>query len=322
MREVVVTVVIVTYRVAELTIASLRSLESERATPGLNLQVVVVDNASGDAPQVSAAIEQNQWSSWVSLLTAPRNGGFAYGCNLGMKHACDARAPDYLHLLNPDTLVRKGAVAELVCFLEEHERAGVVGSLLEDVEGTEMPFAFRFPTILSEIETGLQLGFVTRLLSRWVVRRRMGTSSEQVDWVSGASMMIRRSLLDDIGGFDERYFLYFEETDFSRRAKQAGFSTWFVPASRVMHIAGTSTRLIHGKAETRRLPPYWFASRRHWFVEAHGFAYAAVADLCAVMARMTGWLKNKILGREPSIPFYIRDLLRHSFVRPRDRGVP
>ena len=321
MRAIEVTVVIVTYKVASLTIECLRSLAAERDTPGICLQVVVVDNASGDAPRISAAIEGNQWASWASVLTAPRNGGFAYGNNLGIRHACEARTPDYFHLLNPDTVVRQGAVGELVKFMEGMRDAGIAGSNFENVAGAETPYAFRFPTILSEIEAGLQLGLVTWLLGRWVVRRKMGASNEQVDWVSGASMMIRRSVLAELVELDERYFLYFEETDFSKRANKAGFSTWFVPSSRVMHVAGGSSKLIHAKPESRRLPAYWFESRRRWFVQAYGMCYAVVADGCAVLAHMFGCLKNKILRRDPGAPFYIRDLLRHSLLRRRNRAM-
>jgi N-acetylglucosaminyl-diphospho-decaprenol L-rhamnosyltransferase len=319
MTDIEVTVVIVTYKVASLTIECLRSLESERGTPGLRIQVVVVDNASGDAAQIAPEIVDNNWESWVTLLTAPKNGGFSYGNNLAIQHACDVGAPDYFHLLNPDTVVRQGAVAALVRFLEGEPGAGIAGSCLENVEGVEAPFAFRFPSILGEIESGMQLGLVTRMLEQWVVRRRMGTNNEPVDWVSGASAMIRRTLFDRIGALDERYFLYFEETDFSRRARKVGFATWYVPASRVMHVAGQSTKLIHAKKETQRLPDYWFESRRLWFVKAYGISYAIAVDVCAVLAHMVGFFKNKILRRELGVPFYIRDLMQHSPVWRRNR---
>lgn len=319
MRDIEVAVVIVTFKVAILTVACLRSLESERAAPGLRIHVIVVDNASGDAPQIAAAIAANNWESWVTLLTTPRNGGFAYGNNFAIRHAYEKGAPDYFHFLNPDTLVRDGAIGALVEFMEKERRSGIAGSCFEDVDGVVMPFAFRFPTLLSEIESGMQLGLVTWMLGRWVVRRRMGTNNEQVGWGSGASMMIRRTLLDDIGVMDEQFFLYFEETDFSIRAKRAGFSTWYVPASRVMHDAGQSTKMIHGKRETQRLPVYWFESRRRWFTKAYGVPYAIATDVCAVTAHLIGSLKNKILGRDPGVPFYIRDLIRHSALWRRNR---
>ena len=91
-----VAVVIVSYKSAPLTIDALRSLAGERATPGLAIRAVVVDNASGDAPRVAECIGANRWESWVTLVTAPRNGGFAYGNNLGLEHAYATGRPDRL----------------------------------------------------------------------------------------------------------------------------------------------------------------------------------------------------------------------------------
>ena len=110
MNQINVAIAIVSYRSAELTISCLRSIEAERSTHGLRIRVVVVDNASGDAPAIAEAIEANAWSSWVTLFLAPRNGGFAYGNNLAFRMARDAGPLDYFHMLNPDTLVRKGAI--------------------------------------------------------------------------------------------------------------------------------------------------------------------------------------------------------------------
>ena len=105
MRLLDVAVVIVTYRTGELTVRSIQSVQAERSTPGISIRVIVVDNASGDAGIVSRAIEANGWSSWVTLVTAPKNGGFAYGNNLGIERACADSVPSYVYLLNPDALV-------------------------------------------------------------------------------------------------------------------------------------------------------------------------------------------------------------------------
>lgn len=308
-----VAVVIVTYQVAELTIECLRSIQPEAKTPGVNIRVIVVDNASGDAVKIQSAIEQNGWSSWVSLLVAERNGGFAYGNNLAFRRAYEASPPKYFHLLNPDTQVRPGAIGALVGFLETHGQAGIAGSCFETVDGESAPYAFRFPSLLSEIDSGLGIGFITRLLWRSAVRIKLGSSDEQVDWVSGASMMIRRTLLDEIGGLDERFFLYFEETEFAKRASLVGASTWYVAGSRVMHIAGQSTRIEYGGARKSRLPDYWFVSRRTWFLRLHGTFCATAIDMLAAIAHVLGECKRMVLRRPARRPpFYVRDLLRHS----------
>src|SRR5579872_3500378 len=124
MSDIDVAIAIVTYRSAELTISCLRSVEEERSTTSLRIRVIVVDNASNDAPLIAGAIETNGWSSWVTLVEAPRNGGFAYGNNIAFQRAFERGKPDYFYMLNPDTLVHKGAIEALVRFLEAHSDVG------------------------------------------------------------------------------------------------------------------------------------------------------------------------------------------------------
>ena len=243
-----VAVIIVTYKTAQLTIDCLSSIQAERDQPGLLVTATIVDNSREDYDTINEAVRANGWSDWVELCRPETNGGFAHGNNVGVKLARETYNPDYIHLLNPDTVLRKGAIASLAQFLEAHKEVGIAGSSFENVDGSDWPFAFRFPTILSEIEEGLQLGLASRILDRWVVARTMGQMTEQVDWVPGASMMIRRAAFDALGGLDDNYFLYFEETDFCYRANQLGFKTWYVPASRVVHIAGQSTKVTRTRS--------------------------------------------------------------------------
>jgi N-acetylglucosaminyl-diphospho-decaprenol L-rhamnosyltransferase len=316
-----VAVIIVTYRSAPLTIACLRSLQIERVNPTLRIRAVVVDNASGDIGEISRAVHDNQWSSWVTVVGAPKNGGFAYGNNLGIEVACTAGTPSYLYLLNPDTEVRPGAIAALAKFLETHPEAGIAGSSFETGEGSDWKIAFRFPTLLGELEQGLELAVATRLLRRWSVVRRMDERSERVDWISGSSMMIRPEVFAAIGGLDENYFLFFEETDLCRRARRAGFKTWYVPESRVMHIGGASTS-VSSRTRTR-LPPYWFESRRRYFAVSYGLAHAMLIDLVAMGAHLLGTAKRRLQGRQhESRPSFVRDLLRHSVLWRRNRDIP
>lgn len=316
-----IAVVIVTYKSAQLTIESLRSVASERSTPGLRVRVAVVDNASGDLPQIRRAVEERGWSSWVTLVPAPKNGGFAYGNNLGIERIYAGGIPSYVYLLNPDTQLRAGAIGSLVKFLESHPDAGIAGSSFETAEGADWPLAFRFPTIASEVDRGLEFGVVTKLLEPWVIVKQMTHVNEPVDWICGASMMIRPAVFDAIGGLDENYFLYFEETDFCRRARLAGFSTWYVPESRVMHIGGQSTAV---KDEScARLPAYWFESRRRYFAVSFGLANAIAIDTVAVIAHCLGIVKRALqMRRRGSIPYYVRDLVKHSVLWKRNRNIP
>jgi len=315
-----VAVVIVTYKSASLTLDCLRSVQQERATPELRIRAIVVDNASGDASVIEQAVTAHGWSDWVTVVRAPLNGGFAYGNNLGLYHACTERSPDYVYLLNPDTQVRAGAIGALARFLEAHPDVGIAGSSLENPDGSDWPFAFRFPSVISELIYGVNLGVITKILEPWHVPKRMGKHSEAVDWVSGASLMVRAEVFTAIGGLDEHYFLYFEETDFCRRARKAGFTTWYVPNSRVMHIGGQSTGSV-SSAQMRRLPGYWFESRRRYFVASFGVPLAMAIDAVSICAQSLGLAKRHLQGRQhTTTPYFIRDLICHSVLWPRNRS--
>jgi N-acetylglucosaminyl-diphospho-decaprenol L-rhamnosyltransferase len=323
MTDLDIAVVIVTYKCAALTIESLRSVAADRFAAGLQIRVVVVDNASGDAPAIADAIETNGWRAWVALVTAPKNGGFAYGNNLGIARAYEERAPSYIYLLNPDAQVRPGAIKSLVSFLESHPQAGIAGSSFENLDGSDWPIAFRFPGLISEMIGGLELGPLTRLLYRWNVAQTMTKQTQPIDWICGASMLVRPAVLGAIGGMDENYFLYFEETDFCYRAKIAGFATWYVPESRVMHIMGQSTTVTDERLGPRRLPAYWYESRRRYYAVTYGIAHAIAIDIVTVLASVVGFLKRVALGRGRTVtPHYIRDLIQHSVVRSRNREFP
>ncbi len=322
-RVIDVAVIIVTYKSAQLTIESLRSILSERTTPGLSVRAIVVDNASGDLPIIADAVRRFDWSSWVTLELAQKNGGFAYGNNLGIARAYASALPSYILLLNPDAQARPGAVGSLVQFLETHREVGIAGGRFENRDGIDDSIAFRFPSLISELDRGLEFGLITRLLEPWITVRHMGQSNERVDWICGASMMIRPEVFAAIGGLDENYFLYFEETDFCWRARKAGFSTWYVSESRVMHIGGQSTAVTYLVDRPKRLPPYWFESRRRYFVVTFGVLPAMAIDAVALIAQLLGSLKRLLQGRQRrAIPHYIRDFLRYSVLLRRNRDIP
>jgi N-acetylglucosaminyl-diphospho-decaprenol L-rhamnosyltransferase len=323
MVELDIAVIIVTYKSAQLTVDALRSVAAERKSAGPQIRAVIIDNASGDAPEIGEAIKVNAWDDWASVVISPRNGGFSYGNNLGIERAYSIRRPDYVYLLNPDAQIRSGAITTLVGFLEARPDVGIAGSSFEDFDGSEWPIAFRFPGVLSEISSGLQIGLISQLLRRWETARIMTQTTQPTDWICGASMMIRPAVFEAIGGFDENYFLYFEETDFCYRARRAGYPTWYVPASRVMHIRGQSTKVTDLNLGPKRLPAYWFASRRRYFYVTFGRSRAMAIDVAAVIAQCLGWLKRLMRGRENTgTPHFIRDLLAHTILRPGNQDFP
>lgn len=308
-------VVIVNYRTAGLTIDCLRSLVSEvRSLPGT--RVIVTDNASGDGSveKIQAAIETEGWGDWASLQPLERNGGFAYGNNAAIRPVVESpNPPPYILLLNPDTIVRPGALKALVDFMDSHPDVGIAGSRLEDPDGTPQRSAFRFHSILSELDFGLRLGIVTKLLSNWVVAPPVSDEVGQTDWVAGASMIVRREVFETAGLMDEEYFMYYEEMDFCLQAKKAGWSCWYVPPSHVVHLVGQSSGVTDTKRPPKRLPQYWFDSRRRYFLKNHGWLYAAVAD-AAWASGFALWRLRRIIQRkpDPDPPNYLGDFLRNS----------
>jgi N-acetylglucosaminyl-diphospho-decaprenol L-rhamnosyltransferase len=318
--------VIVTYKTAGLVKNLLASLAGERAAEAARnivLRVVVIDNASGDAEPVQRIVADSGNQDWITVISAPRNGGFAYGNNLGFRHGFESpTVPDFFLLLNPDTEVRSGAISALVDFLDQHDDAGIIGSSFEQQDGRLWPYAFRYPSLLGELDHGLRLGVVSKLLHKYIVARRMGNVPEQVDWFPGASMMLRRKVVEDVGGMDETYFLYYEETDFCRKIKAAGWTIWYVPNSRIMHIAGQSTGVTGDQEGTKRLPGYWFESRRRYFAKNHGLPYAMATDAVLVLAYAVGQAKETLKGRRrPGVPHFARDILRHSVLRKSNRTI-
>lgn len=308
--------IIVNYRSAGLCRACLLSLSADAPDLGNGVRFIVADNDSPDnsADVIDQAIREHNWAPWCRLVRLKRNGGFAFGNNSALPQIKEL--PNYVLLLNPDTIVRPGAIARLAEFLDQHPKVGVAGSRLEDPDGTPQVSAFNFPTILSELESALRLGPITRLLSRWMIAPSVRDIPHRCDWVAGASMLIRREVFQEIGLLDEGYFMYYEEVDFCLRAARAGWECWYVPDSRVVHLVGQSSGVTDTKRPPRRLPAYWFESRQRYFRKNHGRAYSFAADA----AWTIGYLIHKVdrfIRRKPHSdpPRLFGDFLMHAFAR-------
>jgi GT2 family glycosyltransferase/serine acetyltransferase len=311
--------IIVNYRSASLTKDALSSLlPSLAALPASH--VMVVDNASGDdsVPVLSAFLAaEPRFSGRVTLHPAPKNGGFAYGNNEGIRQWLKAHeAPEYVLLLNPDTIVRGNAIEGLVDFMDSHAEVGIAGSRLEDMDGTPQCSAFRFPTIASEFESALSFGPVCKLLNRWVITLPISDQARPADWLAGACMILRWRVFDQLGLMDESYFMYFEEVDFCLQAKRAGWPIWYVPTCHVVHLVGAVSGVTDKNKKQKRRPSYWFESRRRYFVKNHGKTVAALADV----GHMTGHMLNRarrFVERKPSAfpDRFVRDFIDNSVFR-------
>jgi N-acetylglucosaminyl-diphospho-decaprenol L-rhamnosyltransferase len=304
--------IIVNYRTPDSTLRALASLVRE--IDGMDAKAIVVDNDSDDGSyeRIARAVEERGFSSNVEIVRAPENGGFGYGNNFAIRRAYDAKdPPDYFFLLNPDAVVEAGALKTLVSFLDAHPEVGIAGPRISGFDGTQHVSAFRFPTPIGDLESGLKLGLATRLLARWVVApREWPTATGPTDWVSGSSVAIRREVFETIGLFDEKFFLYFEETDLCLRAKRAGFEVYYVHEAQARHEGGLATGIYRPGA---RLPPYWFASRRRFFQKNYGTIALFGANALFALGYALFRIRRRI-QQKPDLdpPHLLSDFLRHS----------
>jgi GT2 family glycosyltransferase len=312
--------VILNFRTPDLTVRAAEA--AVREMRGLGGEVVIVDNASGDGSfdVILGKAEQEGWTQngFLRVVQSPENGGFGAGNNFGMRLGMSSGAvPDFFYILNSDAWPDPGAVAKLLDVMRDEPRAGLVGSYIKGTDGAPHCTVFRFPSASGEFEGAARTGLITKMFKSSVVPMEIPTQRTQVDWVAGASVLMRREMLDEIGLFDETFFLYYEETELCRRAARAGWQTFYVPDSEVAHVGSASTSM----KDWARTPRYWFESRFYYFTKVHGRAYA----IWATLARLAGCgiygLRRLLTGkpqRDP--PGFARDLLSHFLAAVVSRG--
>jgi N-acetylglucosaminyl-diphospho-decaprenol L-rhamnosyltransferase len=163
---------------------------------------------------------------------------------------------------------------------------------------------------VSEFERGLRLGIVTRLLGRWRVPLPPTRTTFEVDWVSGASFMVRTETIRQIGLFDEGFFLYFEEVDLCARARRQGWAVFCVGESSVSHIGAVLTGI---EAPKRSMPRYWFASRCRYFEKNHGHLYRLASDVAFISGHALWRARRRLQRKEDhDPPGLLSDFIRFS----------
>ncbi len=263
-----VIVLIVNWNVRDLLRGCLHSVMDEMED--IQGEVWVVDNASHDG---SAEMVRTEFPS-VHLTASPRNLGFAGGNNLALRQMT-AAPPRYVWLLNPDTQVEQGALRTLMGFMDAHPEVGVAGPALLYGDGSFQHSAFGFPglgQILFDLFPMPARWYDSRLNGRypraWYERGR----PFPVDHPLGAAMMVRWAVTQ-VGLLDERFHMYCEEIDWCMRIKRAGWAIYCVPAARVIHYAGQSTRQIQVASfvnlwqSRRRLYEKHYPPLKRWLAE-------------------------------------------------------
>ena len=246
-----------------------------------HVSVTVVDNASPDDSAETVA------DLPVQLIRAPRNGGFSYGCNLG---SAGATAP-YLLFLNPDARLDATALDALVAVLRDEPDTGLVAPRILDDDGSLSYSLRRFPRLRS---TYAQALFLHRLFPRaaWTDELiRDEAAYEQParpEWVSGACMLVRRDAYEEIGGFDESFFLYCEDTDLCARMWGSGRAVRYEPRALVHHVGGASSGAGETQAIAARSRVIYarkHESRRRARLEALGVALSEATHVVTSIRR-------------------------------------
>ncbi len=279
-------IVIVSYNTRDILRDCLASLAEGCA--GAIAETLVVDNASPDGSADMVAAEFPD----VILIRNPENRGFAAANNIGLARVTGR----YPVLLNPDTIVRPGALAELVCFMDDHPLAGYCGPRLLNADGSHQLSARRFPTLLS---AGMNM-------LGWDQRRPHSRHASdlhaahgdrtlmRVGWLTGACLLVRAQAVAQVGQLDEGYFMYFEETDWCKRMHDAGWEGWYVPTAEVVHLGGQSVGPREDDAPFfGNRPAYWAPSRRRYLRRHHGLLGLWTANVVEVGLNGVLWLKHR-----------------------------
>ena len=252
-----ISVIVVSWNVGALLERCLASVLAEAAAwQQGTVDVVVVDNASTDR---TPELIRERFPT-VTLLVNETNQGFAAACNRGIA----VTSGDAVLLCNPDTELQPGALPALAAALVEHPEAGVVGPVLLNPDGSTQSSRRRFPTLATALlESTIVQQHIPGLphFRSFYCLDRADDQEQQVDWLVGACLLLRRTALKRVGPLDERFFMYFEETDWCLRARHAGWQAWYLPRARVLHHGGKSSE-------------QYIAKRHHYFMESKQRFYA------------------------------------------------
>jgi GT2 family glycosyltransferase len=246
-------IIIVNWNTGDLLVQCLNSIYQTVRT--VEMEVWVVDNGSKDGSGVAAVARFPQ----IKFIQNKGNFGFARANNLALNMA----AGRYLLLLNPDTQVSKGAVEKLISFMDAYPEVGGAGVQLINSDGSKQNSIANFPSLATEL--------LNKSLLRWFFpeqfpgKERNYSEFIEVDSVIGACLMVRREALEQVGLFDEDYFLFLEETDWCYRMKRAGWKVYHVPQAKVYHFQGKSA-----EAERKRAKVEYYRSRYHFFRKNKG----------------------------------------------------
>jgi N-acetylglucosaminyl-diphospho-decaprenol L-rhamnosyltransferase len=231
-------IVIVNWNVRELLRHCLHSI-FQPPTSNFQIEVIVVDSASSDG---SVAMVEEEFPQ-VHLIANSENVGFTVGNNQGIA----VSRGRYILLLNPDTEIVGDALATMVEYMDDHPQVGALGPQLLNPDGSIQSSRRRFPALATAFleSTVLQQWFPhNRVIRHYYVADRPEDEIQEVDWVTGACLLARRETIEEVGLLDEGFFMYSEELDWCRRAKERGWRVVYLPTARVIHYGAQSSEQV------------------------------------------------------------------------------
>lgn len=254
-----VSVIIITRNTRDLTSDAIRSAQAPENS--VSREIIVVDNGSRDG--TTETLKQNFPS--VNVIRSENNLGFARGCNLAAKSA----QGEFLLLLNSDARLEPDALPRAVEYMRAHADCAVAGAQLLNPDGSRQNSIANFPTLATEL---LNKSLLRRLFPRrFPGKEQLMSEPTAVETVVGAFMLIRKSAWDALGGLDERFFFFFEETDFCLQVRRRGWTVFHLPAVRVWHGQGQTAKQVSAGARIE----YW-RSRYTYFSQNHSLLTRAV----------------------------------------------
>ncbi|MBE0536857.1 MAG: glycosyltransferase family 2 protein [Phycisphaerae bacterium] len=297
----------------------LRCVASLRDNPPPDpVEQIVVDNASADA---TVEALRRQYPE-VAVIANAENVGFAAACNQGIARA----QGDYILLLNPDTIVHPHALDEMAAFLDANPGVGACGPKLLNEDGSVQGSVRRFPTfgaVLYSHTVCRVLGLFRRQHRRWMMKDFTFDQQADVDQLMGAAMMVRRSVIDEVGPLDVDFFMYFEDVDWCYRIKEAGWRIVFVPEAVITHLGGRSSvqapfrrimmlrsLLAFFRKHRRRLPMFLFTAAFKFALVVRNVCHLVIGFLAYVFACLVPDRNRKSSARKKII-LHAQLLSRH-----------
>lgn len=295
-----VAIIIVNYKSPYLTIACIQSLADQ-----VDQQrdcVIIVDNNSGkeDLNIIEQEIGMSGLSGFFKLIKLTENGGFSAGNNAGISSV----SAQYYLLTNSDTIFQPSAIPELLSGADKNRDAAIIGPGLEWPNGERQVSCFRYISPVAELINTASIKYITTFFRKYNVPLTPDENPVRPDWISFASVLIRKEVFDKVGMMDESYFMYYEDVDYCRRARMLGFDILCWPEARVVHFHGQSSKVEEYKREKKRLPEYFYKSRSRYYRTYYGSVGLILANILWYTGRAISAFREFITGTERGVPQY------------------